>query len=90
MSKDLHLSQLNRLKRVEGQVRGVHQMVQDDRYCIDILTQIKAIKSALKKVESNIIENHLDHCVHKAVASTNQKEQKKVIDEIRDLLRARN
>lgn len=62
-------SVINRLKRIEGQVRGVEKMVMDDRYCIDILVQIKAINSALNKVGFALAERHMNHCVRHAVNS---------------------
>ncbi|MHA6261392.1 metal-sensitive transcriptional regulator [Sporosarcina sp. CAU 1771] len=58
---------LNRLKRVEGQVRGVHQMIEDDRYCVDILHQISAIQSAINKVSLALLEDHTHHCVVNAI-----------------------
>lgn len=58
---------LNRLKRVEGQVRGIHQMVENDRYCVDILHQISAVQSAMNKVSLALLEDHTKHCVAKAV-----------------------
>lgn len=58
---------LNRLKRVEGQVRGIHQMVESDRYCVDILHQISAIQSAMNKVSLALLEDHTHHCVVKAI-----------------------
>jgi DNA-binding FrmR family transcriptional regulator len=61
---------LNRLKRIEGQVRGVQRMVQDERYCIDILTQITAIEQALRAVSSELLNNHIKHCIRHAVASS--------------------
>jgi DNA-binding FrmR family transcriptional regulator len=54
---------LKRLRRIEGQVRGVHRMVDDDRYCIDVLTQISAIQAALDKVALGLLEDHAHHCV---------------------------
>lgn len=60
---------VNRLKRIEGQVRGIEKMVQDDRYCIDILIQISAIQAALKNVGLSITEHHLNHCVKHAIQS---------------------
>jgi DNA-binding FrmR family transcriptional regulator len=54
---------LNRLRRVEGQVRGVQGMVEDDRYCIDVLTQISAIQAALDKVALGLLDDHVQHCV---------------------------
>ncbi|KAB7790222.1 metal-sensitive transcriptional regulator [Bifidobacterium leontopitheci] len=59
---------LARLRRIEGQVRAVAQMVEDDRYCIDVLTQIAAATSALKSVSVMLVDDHLDHCVRQAVA----------------------
>jgi len=58
---------LNRLKRVEGQVRGVHQMVENDRYCVDILHQISAVQSAMNKVSLALLEDHTKHCVANAI-----------------------
>lgn len=77
-----HSDQLKRLRRIEGQVRGVAKMVEDQRYCMDILTQIKAAKSALARVEASILKGHLDHCVKKAMTTGSQKEAQKAIDEI--------
>lgn len=62
---------LNRLKRVEGQVRGIHQMVENDRYCVDILHQISAIQSAMNKVSLALLEDHTHHCVVKAIKGQN-------------------
>ncbi|GAC90485.1 hypothetical protein KN10_0921 [Anoxybacillus flavithermus NBRC 109594] len=58
---------IKRLKRIEGQVRGVQKMVEDNRYCIDILVQISAITAALNKVGLNLLERHVSHCVSKAI-----------------------
>src|SRR5699024_11829826 len=60
---------INRLKRIEGQVRGIQKMVEKDRYCIDILVQISAINAALKKVGLSVGERHMKHCVSHAVKS---------------------
>ncbi|WP_252315326.1 metal-sensitive transcriptional regulator [Sinobaca sp. H24] len=65
---------LNRLKRIEGQVRGVHQMVENDRYCVDILNQIAAIQSATNKVSLALLEDHTNHCVSSAVKQGNGEE----------------
>ena len=64
--KDLHALQ-NRLRRVEGQVRGIERMVEEDAYCIDVLTQISAVKSGLDRVAMLLLEDHLGHCVTGAV-----------------------
>jgi len=76
----------NRLKRIEGQVRGVQQMVADERYCIDILHQIQAIKSALAKVESQVLKDHAACCVAEAIASGDETEQREKFEELVDLL----
>lgn len=75
---------LNRLKRIEGQVRGVHQMVENDRYCVDILHQISAIQSAVNKVSLALLEDHTQHCVAKAIKNNNGEE---AISELMDVMR---
>lgn len=65
---------LNRLKRIEGQVRGIQKMVEEDRYCVDVLVQISAINAALKKVGLTMLERHTNHCVADAIKSGNGKE----------------
>lgn len=77
---------VTRLKRIEGQVRGVIGMVEDDRYCMDILTQIQAIKAALKKVEGEVLKNHTAHCVAEAVSSRDAGAQLEKFSELVDLL----
>ena len=79
-------AKVNRLHRIAGQVRGVAQMIEDDRYCIDILHQIAAIKSALAKVESQVLKDHAACCVAEAIASGNEAEQKQKFEELVDLL----
>ena len=76
---------INRLRRIEGQVRGVAQMVEDDRYCIDILHQIQAVKSALAKVESEILKDHAACCVADAIAAGDAQEQQVKFSELIDL-----
>ncbi|HLS60425.1 MAG TPA: metal-sensitive transcriptional regulator [Virgibacillus sp.] len=65
---------LNRLKRVEGQVRGIHQMVENDRYCVDILHQISAVQSAMNKVSLALLEDHTKHCVANAIKGNDGEE----------------
>lgn len=77
-----HSSNLNALKRIEGQVRGVQRMVQEQKYCIDILTQLAAIKGALSSVEKKILENHFRHCVKDAIESKSKPETDKKVKEI--------
>ena len=76
---------INRLNRISGQVRGVAQMVEDDRYCIDILHQLQAVKSALAKVETQILKDHAACCVAEAIASGDENEQQQKFDELIDL-----
>lgn len=77
---------LNRLSRIEGQVRGVARMVEEDRYCIDILTQIRAVKAALGRVETELLRGHLSHCVEGAIISGDKDEQRKKAAELIELL----
>ncbi|MEY3906015.1 MAG: copper-sensing transcriptional repressor CsoR [Pseudomonadota bacterium] len=76
---------INRLRRIEGQVRGVAQMLEDDRYCIDILHQIQAVKAALAKVESAVLKSHAACCVREAIASGDTEEQTIKFNELIDL-----
>ena len=80
-----HADKLNRLKRIEGQVRGIAGMVEEDRYCMDILTQVQAVKSALAKVESQILKDHAGHCVAEAIGSGDETEQRQKFDELVEL-----
>ena len=84
MAKD-RSSTINRLKRIEGQVRGISQMVVDDRYCIDILHQVQAVKAALAKVETAILKDHASCCVAEAIASGDAAEQRVKFNELVDL-----
>ena len=77
---------LKRLNRLEGQVRGVKRMVEDNRYCVDVLTQTAAIRAALKGVEKLVIENHMHHCIEDAVASGDPKVQRQKFLELLELL----
>jgi len=74
-----------RLARIEGQVRGIARMVEDERYCIDILTQMQAVKSALKRVEEQILKEHAAHCVAHAIKSGDAEDQTKKFNELVDL-----
>ncbi len=77
---------LNRLRRIEGQVRGVARMVQEDRYCIEVMTQIRAVRAALARVESELLKGHLDHCIESAIVSGDQAEQRRKAAELIELL----
>lgn len=73
---------LARLKRIEGQVGGLLRMVGDDRYCVDMLTQINAVRAALHKVEEQILRDHVSHCVAGAFASGDVIEQRHKLEEL--------
>ena len=77
---------LARLNRIEGQVRGVARMVEEDRYCIDVLTQLQAVRAALSKVETEILKTHLDHCIEGAIVSGDAAEQRRKAGELIELL----
>lgn len=81
-----HSANLAALRRIEGQVRGIQKMIEDHKYCIDILTQIHAIKGALGSVEEKILKNHFQHCVTKAVNGSSEKEKQQKLDEILKLI----
>jgi DNA-binding FrmR family transcriptional regulator len=86
MRKDIKASALKRLKRIEGQVRGLGRMVEDDRYCIDIVTQISAVRAALRRAEEEILRDHVAHCVEGAIASGNRGQQRSKIAELMAVL----
>ena len=86
MRKDIKASALRRLKRIEGQVRGLGRMVEDDRYCIDIVTQIAAVRAALRRAEEEILRDHVAHCVEGAIASGNQAQQRRKIAELMEVI----
>jgi DNA-binding FrmR family transcriptional regulator len=69
-----------RLRRIEGQVRGISKMIEDDKYCIDVLTQISAVNSALQSVALGLLEEHLSHCVSHAVAEGGAEAEKKLAE----------
>ena len=80
------VSNLKRLSRIEGQVRGVARMLEEDRYCIDIVTQIAAVQAALRKVEEDVLRNHIAHCVEHAIKSGDADEQRKKVAELMAVL----
>jgi DNA-binding FrmR family transcriptional regulator len=82
MQKDTKDAVLKRLSRIEGQVRGVAGMVAGDRYCVDVVTQISAVRAALHKVEEEILRDHVSHCVAEAFASGDAVEQRDKIEEL--------
>jgi DNA-binding FrmR family transcriptional regulator len=86
MSHDAKSSRLKRLNRIEGQVRGLARMVEEDRYCIDIVTQIAAVRAALRRVEESVLRDHINHCVRHAIASGDKAEQEQKVAELMEVL----
>jgi DNA-binding FrmR family transcriptional regulator len=86
MRQDAKESALKRLQRIEGQVRGLIRMVEEDRYCIDVVTQISAARAALRKVEEEVLHDHVAHCVENAIASGNKAEQRRKVAELMEVL----
>jgi CsoR family transcriptional regulator, copper-sensing transcriptional repressor len=86
MRKEIKASCLKMLKRIEGQIRGVAGMVEDDRYCIDVVTQIAAAKAALRRVEEEILRDHVAHCVEHAIVSGDKADQRRKIAELMDVV----
>lgn len=76
----------HRLARIEGQVRGLAAMVREDRYCMDVIAQVRAARSALAKVEQTILADHMASCVETAILSGDPEEQRRKINELVDLL----
>ena len=77
---------LNRLSRVEGHVRGIAKMIEEDRYCIDILTQVRAARAAVAQVESEMLKTHLSHCIEGAIVSGDAEQQRTKARELIELL----
>src|SRR5215472_10105821 len=82
MRKDSKVSVQKRLSRIEGQVRGLSKMVEEDRYCIDIVTQIAAVRAALRRVEEEVLHDHVAHCVEHAIKSGDKADQRQKIAEL--------
>ena len=82
-----HKKNLDALRRIEGQVRGIQKMVEEKRYCVDILTQISAVSAALFKVQDKVLESHLNGCLKGAINSQSEGEKQEKIDEIFELLK---
>ena len=82
MSKDAKSTRLKSLNRIEGQVRGLSRMIEEDRYCIDIVTQISAVRAALARVEEQVLREHIHHCVKHAMTSGSKADQEQKIEEL--------
>ncbi len=81
-----HAEQIVNLKKIEGQIRGVQKMIEDGCYCVDILTQLHAVIGAMKNVETKVFKKHLEGCVAGAIEGVSEKESRKKVDEVIDLL----
>ena len=86
MRKDIKASCQKRLSRIEGQVRGLARMVDEDRYCIDIVTQIAAVRAALRRVEEEVLRDHVAHCVEHAISSGNKADQRQKITDLMEVI----
>jgi len=86
MGPSAKASVAKRLSRIEGQVRGIARMVEEDRYCIDIVTQISAVRAALRRAEEEVLRDHVAHCVAHAIASGNTEDQKRKVEELMQVI----
>ncbi len=86
MHNDQKAKLMQRLARVEGQVRGLQRMIEEDRYCIDVVTQISAVRAALLKVEQAVLKDHVAHCVEHAIASGDEEDQRQKVAELLEVL----
>jgi DNA-binding FrmR family transcriptional regulator len=85
MRDALKTSVRKRLNRIEGQVRGLSRMVEEDRYCIDIITQVGAVRAALARVEEELLRDHVGHCVEHAIASGDKADQRRKVAELMEV-----
>ena len=86
MRDEVKTSCFKRLKRIEGQIRGLATMVEEDRYCIDVVTQIAAARAALRRVEEEVLRDHVAHCVEHAISSGDKADQRRKITELMDVI----
>jgi DNA-binding FrmR family transcriptional regulator len=86
MNRNSKTAALKRLSRIEGQVRGLARMVEEDRYCIDIVTQIGAVRAALRRVEEEILREHVAHCVEHAIKSGDKADQRRKVAELMEVM----
>ena len=86
MQPDKKAAVRRRFSRIEGQVRGLARMVEEDRYCIDVVTQISAVRAALRRAEEEILRDHVAHCVEHAIVSGDKDDQRQKVAEIMDVL----
>jgi len=89
MSHPDHSKEITRIKRIIGELEGAQRMIEDGRYCINILNQTKAVSSAVHSLEAALLEKHLQHCVKGVMCSTDAKDQDQKIEELMTLFRKR-
>ena len=83
-----HDDALHRLKNIEGHIRGIQRMIEEDKYCIDVIQQIHAVQAALNKVSTQVLEGHLNSCLITAVKGDDPTERQRVLQEITDIFDA--
>lgn len=88
VDREIKLANRNRLRRIEGQVRGLQKMVEEDRYCADVIVQIASVQEALRGVARSLMKNHLHHCAAQAMQSRRKKEAEAMYDELLELIYA--
>jgi CsoR family transcriptional regulator, copper-sensing transcriptional repressor len=86
MQPTTHIEQLISLKKIEGQIRGIQRMIDEKKYCVDIITQISSIIGALRRVENDIFKKHIEGCVANALKGRSAGEKKEKISEVVDLV----
>jgi DNA-binding FrmR family transcriptional regulator len=86
VNDEIKASNLRRLGRIEGQIRGIQRMIEDDRYCADILTQVSSAQEALRAVARALMRNHLSHCATHAITTGNAQEREAMYDELLDII----
>jgi DNA-binding FrmR family transcriptional regulator len=86
VDNEIKASNLRRLGRIEGQIRGIQRMIEEDRYCADILTQVSSAQEALRAVARALMRNHLTHCATHAITSGNVQEREAMYDELLDII----
>jgi len=86
VDSEIKASNLRRLRRLEGQIRGLQRMVEEDRYCADILTQVSSVQEALRSVARALMRNHLSHCASQAIRTGSTEERQAMYDELLELI----
>lgn len=86
MHDDAKVSCGKHLRRIEGQVRGIARMIESERYCIDVVTQISAVRAALRRVEEEILRDHVEHCMVEAIESGDRDQQRQKVQELFSVL----